>query len=176
MPFCKFGSFAQKSATWHSSSSRLENLEPGIRENFSTKNSNINLSEKARTRSRTARNRGGSGLVFLPYLLFLPVPAYRYRCTIYYPAVNFRSVRRRHDREEPDPDNHSSVHRENSTHQDFSDKPRTHVGEHAPWARRPIINCAAELIRRKRPPSRRVAVFILFVCTALYHYLRVGHC
>ena len=120
--------------------------------------------------------RGGSGLVFLPYLLFLPVPAYRYRCTIYYPAVNFRSVRRRHDREEPDPDNHSSVHRENSTHQDFSDKPRTHVGEHAPWARRPIINCAAELIRRKRPPSRRVAVFILFVCTALYHYLRVGHC
>ena len=74
--------------------------------------------------------RGGSGLVFLPYLLFLPVPAYLYRCTIYYPAVNFRSVRRRHDREEPDPDNHSSVHRENSTHQDFSDKPRTHATWH----------------------------------------------
>ena len=113
---------------------------------------------------------------FFAVLVILPVPAYRYRCTIYYPAVNFRSVRRRHDREEPDPDNHSSVHRENSTHQDFSDKPRTHVGEHAPWARRPIINCAAELIRRKRPPSRRVAVFILFVCTVLYHYIRVGHC
>ena len=116
-------------------------------------------------------SRGGSGLVFLPYLLFLPVPAYRYWCTIYYPAVNFRSVRRRHDREEPDPDNRSAVHRENSTHQDFSDKPRTHVGEHAPRARRPIINCAAELIRRKRPPSRRGAMFILFVCNALYHYI-----
>ena len=36
----------------------LENLEPGIRENFNRKNSNINLSEKARTRSRTARPHG----------------------------------------------------------------------------------------------------------------------
>jgi hypothetical protein len=68
-PFCKVGNFAQNSSTWHCSSSRLENLAPGISENFNRENRNMNLWKKAvrghalhrRPRSQSiavARSRG----------------------------------------------------------------------------------------------------------------------